>query len=435
MKNSVVSLFSVLLAVIISATLFTACLQDTVKDLAPGAPATLGFTDSARPDAEKYIPAPEGQRIKGRYIVQLTNEFLLPGALQDTASKAGREVMQKAAESRQAEGEQKIRSLIGEFGIEKEKAPQIFTEAVSAFVADLTDEEVKHLLTDDRVLSVTEDQVIVFDLPKIEATQDVPEAQFLPCGIARHNGPSSGPSSKWIWIVDSGISQHADLNVVTNTTYAKAFIGTGGPFNDCVGHGTHVAGIAAARNNTFGVVGMSAGAPVVPVRVLDCNNYGTYTSILGGINHVALYDESGDVCNLSLGGYYGSGCSTNSVYKTAVTNLAASGTWVVMAAGNNGNNAALYEPACINGTRILTVANMDCYNYWNFGSNYGIGPVDWIAVGTQVYSTYPGNQYATMTGTSMSAPHVAGIVHARQGNPVQCGWVYRYNTGYKVACR
>jgi hypothetical protein len=78
---------------------------------------------------------------------------------------------------------------------------------------------------------------------------------------------------------------------------------------------------------------------------------------------------------------------------------------------------------------------MDCNNYWNWSSNYGIPPMDWIAVGTNVYSTYLNGSYAWMTGTSMSAPRVSGIVHPRQNYPAQCGWVYRNNTAYKVACR
>ncbi|MCB0517503.1 MAG: S8 family serine peptidase [Lewinellaceae bacterium] len=434
MKKSFVFLASALMAAMCATTLFTSCLQDAVKDVvADQQTSTLGFIDTARPDVEKFIPA-EGERIEGRYIVQLTNEFLLPGALVDTASTAGRESASRLSGARLSINSGKIYELMAEFGIGKEKASEIYTEAISGFAAELGQDEVKRLLSDRRVLSVSEDFFVQREMPEIEVAQGVPEYQVVPCGITRHNGPGVGPSSKWIWIVDSGISLHQDLNVETNTTYARSFVG-GSPFNDCIGHGTHIAGTAAAKNNSIGVVGMSAGARVVPVRIFGCSNGAPLATILSGINHVALYDESGDVCNLSLGGYYGSGCSNYSPYRNAVTNMAASGTRVVISAGNDGANAAYYHPACINGTRIYTVANMDCYNNWNWSSNYGTNPVDWIAVGTNVYSTLPNNQYGIMSGTSMSAPHVSGIVHARQGNPAQCGWVYRYEVGYKVACR
>lgn len=434
MKKSFVSLSNALVAALFIATLFTACLQDAVQDVVADQPAqTLGFTDPAKPDVEKYIPA-DGPRIEGRYIVQLADGFLLPGALVDTASTAPRETASRMANERLASNTAAIYDLLAEFGIAREQVSQIYTEAISGFAAALSSDDVKRLLSDRRILSVSEDFTVDMGMPDIEVAQGMPEYQVVPCGISRHNGPGAGPTSKWIWIVDSGIYPHQDLNVETSTVYAKSFVG-GSPLSDCVGHGTHVAGIAAAKNNSIGVVGMSAGARVVPVRVLNCSNSGTLEGILGGINHVALYDESGDVVNLSLGGFYGSGCSTYSPYRNALTNMAASGTRVVIAAGNDGANAANYHPACINGTRIYTVANMDCYNNWNLSSNYGTNPIDWIAVGTSVLSTLPNNQYGTLSGTSMSAPHVAGIVHVRQGNPLQCGWVYRYSVGYKVACR
>ena len=412
---------------------FASCVQDKMTDLAVPPIADLGYETNNVTEGEKYLPAEKGKQVTGQYIVQLKDEFIMPGALVDTLSKSGREDQAKSAESRQNASGREIQHLMTEFGLSNKKSTQIYTEAISGFATELTGEEVKRLLADDRVLSVAEDFMVDLDVPEIQLLADMPEAQMKPCGITRHNGSNAGPTSKWIWIVDSGIFQHADLNVVTNSTYARSFV-DGYPFYDCSGHGTHVAGTAAAKNNSFGVVGMSPGASVVPVKVFGCGQSPAST-ILAGINHVAIYDEPGDVCNLSLGGYFGPNCSNYSPYSNAVKNMAASGTRVVIASGNDGQDANYFAPGCINATRIYTVANMDCNNQWNWSSNYGVGPVDWIAVGTNVLSTLPNNQYGYMSGTSMSAPHVSGIVHVRQNAPAQCGWVYRYNVGYKVACR
>lgn len=399
---------------------------------------TLGNDIHPQPSAwDKYVVAGE-IRIPGQYIIVLDPAFIQPGALTDTLSADSRETGSRKAEKRRIGHEVKIRSFLSEAGIQADQVIHFYTEALTGFSARLSEAEVKILLAKPEVLFVEEDQVIVVDLPRPEAEgTPMGRAQTIPCGISRHNGPGNGASSsKWIWIVDSGISTHADLNVVTNTTYAKSF--SGGSYLDCQGHGTHVAGIAAAKNNSFGVVGMSAGAPVVPVKVMTgCTNSYIGSNLIAGLNHVAIYDEAGDVVNMSLGGpYTGSGsCASYSSFKTAVQNITAGGSWAVIAAGNDNQPVNNFQPACLNGTRILTIANMTCNNNWNWTSNYGTPPIDWIAVGSNVVSTYLNGQYNTLSGTSMSAPHVSGIVHTRQTTPAQCGWVYRNNIAYKVACR
>jgi subtilisin family serine protease len=143
--------------------------------------------------------------------------------------------------------------------------------------------------------------------------------------------------------------------------------------------------------------------------------------------------------NLSLGGYYGSTCSTNSSYKTSVTSVANGGTRVAIASGNNNANAAYYQPGCLNGTNIYTVTNMRCnktyYNDATYGGNYGRPPVDYIATGTSVYSTYLNGGYATLTGTSMATPHVAGIMHVRQAAPATNGNVTYNSVSYPIAVK
>ncbi|MCC6753091.1 MAG: S8 family serine peptidase [Saprospiraceae bacterium] len=376
---------------------------------------------------------PASDAIPGQYIVQLKDEIMAdyrePGPIYD------RETAARAALHKLDEFKPRVARLLAEAGIPANRTEHYYSEIFYGFALRLEPDELRRLLKHPSVLQLEQDMEV--RLPDIRIEQDgiLARAQTLPCGIVNAGGPVDGSgSSKWCWIVDTGIDlDHPDLNVVTNSTYAKSFVG-GSP-DDCHGHGTHCAGIAAAKDNTVGVVGVSAGAPVVPVRVLNCKGSGTTSKILDGLNHVASYDEPGDVVNISLGGYWGSNCSSQSSYVTALTNMSNAGTRIAVAAGNSSANASLYTPACINAANIHTAASMTCAKAWSSFSNYGVPPIDWIATGSSVYSTYKNGKYATMSGTSMAAPHLTGIMHSIQASPNQNGTVTYNGTNYKIATR
>jgi hypothetical protein len=381
--------------------------------------------------------------VQGRYIVMFKDSYLRPAILDETESEVRPSEVQDRSASRRQAVESGVERFLEEAGIAQDKVVATYGQVIAGFAANLTPAQVQTLLDDPRIASIEQDMEIELTdkLESVEKPGDgSAEAQTLTCGVVRHGNAGNGSAStKWIWIVDTGIqSTHPDLNVITNPAYAKSFVG--GTFEDCNGHGTHVAGTAAAKNNAFGVVGMSAGAKVVPIKIMGgCGSTYFNANLLAGLNHIAANDISGDVVNLSLGGYFGFGCGVLSPLRAAILNLGNSGTWVSIAAGNSSDYAGYYQPACIDGNRILTVANMTCQNVWNNGSNYNLAtngsPIDWIAVGTNVYSTFIGSSYGTMTGTSMSAPHVAGIVHWRQANPLQNGIVVKSGVIYKVASR
>ncbi len=373
--------------------------------------------------------------IRDQYIVLFNNGFLTPSCFV-TPADLDRETAGRMNEEYREQGIRIINQWLADNGISEDAVIDYYTDAVAGVALRIPESVANSLVRSREVSLVEQDREI--SLPPnefVESEDNGLRAQTTPCGITQAGGSADGSAStKWIWIVDTGIDlTHPDLNVETSSTYAKSFVG--GSANDCNGHGTHCAGIAAAKNNTVGVIGVSAGARVVPVRVLGCNGSGQTSGILSGLNHVAAYDEAGDVVNMSLGGYWGANCATNSSYVAAITNLSNAGTRVCIAGGNSSANAALYTPACINASNVFTVASMTCGYGWSSFSNWGIPPTDWIATGSSVYSTYKGGGYATLSGTSMASPHVAGIVHARQAAPAQNGTVTNGGVSYKIAVR
>lgn len=172
---------------------------------------------------------------------------------------------------------------------------------------------------------------------------------------------------------------------------------------DLNGHGTHVAGTIAGENNGTGVTGVAYNARIMPVRVLDANGSGTESDVIAGIHYAV--DNGADVINLSLGGD-----STSEAEREAIRYAAEHGVVVVMAAGNSGGSSPGY-PAHYATDWGIAVGAVNSSNQMPAWSNRaGIPSLDYVvAPGVGVYSTIPGNTYATYNGTSMATPHVAGL--------------------------
>ena len=228
-------------------------------------------------------------------------------------------------------------------------------------------------------------------------------AQQTPWGITRVGGGTT-TSTKRAWVIDTGIDQdHPDLNV--DTVRSRNFVSRGkSTVDDGDGHGTHVAGTIAAIDNAIGVIGVAPGAPVVGLRALNDNGSGTYADIIAAVDHVAANAAVGDVANMSLGGGF------SQALNTAVQSAAAGGVYFVLAAGNSAANAANFSPASANGANIWTVSASDSSDRLASFSNFGNPPVDCAAPGVGVLSTFKDGGYITYSGTSMAAPHVAGIL-------------------------
>lgn len=334
--------------------------------------------------------------------------------------------------------ENEMQVFFKENQISPDRIQMQYTSVFSGFVAKLNSEEVTNLRNNPKVNFVEEDRIMTLDVEveavykegELPASNGRTEAQTTTCAIQNAAGAANGANKNtWIWIVDTGIDlNHPDLNV--NTQFSRSF--ADGSADDANGHGTHVAGIAAAKSNSIGVVGVSAGATVVAVDVLG-NGSAPTSTIIRGMDYVAANDISGDVVNMSLGPRNRTGCSGNSAYRSALERLNDQ-SLVALAAGNSSDDASFYDPACQNLNRVFTVASMTCGESFSSFSNFG-SPVDWIATGSSVTSTYRGGGYATLSGTSMASPVVAGILHQRNGAPRQCGTVRFRGVNYRVACR
>ncbi len=387
-------------------------------------------------DTAKEVVGPasvEGNIIPNQYIVIMKESAIAPalsylsGPINDRAQKS--QFMNEKGETIKAE----LNQFLIKQNINTKNVISYYTAATAGVAITLTDNEFEVLSKNDKIDLLEHDRIEKLPDFVVESVgSGAARAQSTPCGISNAGGTASANTSRWVWVVDSGIDlDHPDLNV--NTQYSASFVG--GSANDCNGHGTHVAGTIGAKNNSIGVVGVANNATTVSVRVFGCSGGSATSTILNGLNHVATNDLAGDVVNMSLGGYYGNNCANNTPYRSSLVNLSNAGTYVAIASGNDNANAALYAPGCVSASRVVTVASMTCSRGWSSFSNYGRGPCDYIATGSSVYSTYLNGGYATLSGTSMATPHVAGIMQLRNGLPRTSGSVSNRGTSYPIAVR
>ncbi|MBI1876966.1 MAG: peptidase S8 [Chloroflexi bacterium] len=214
----------------------------------------------------------------------------------------------------------------------------------------------------------------------------------------------TGDSNLIIAILDTGVDlDHPDL-VAKITSGGQAgynFVSPGSPPDDDQGHGTHVAGIAAAStNNSVGIAGVSWGARLMPLKVLNSGGGGSTYNLSLAIKYAA--DHGARVINMSLGGGCGTGWPD---VEEAVNYALGQGVVLMGAAGNNGSTPVMC-PAAING--VIAVGATDFSDNRPSFSTYG-SALAVAAPGSSIYSTYPGGGYTYLSGTSMSTPFVSGL--------------------------
>ena len=280
-------------------------------------------------------------------------------------------------------------------GKHKFKAEKVFSHTIRGFSAKLNSNQLFQIDNDPAVEFIEPDIEMYFTAQTLPWGVDRIDADLSSTQAGNGSGTVTGIN---VYIVDTGIDdRHADLNVIRHVNFA------GGQNRDCHGHGTHVAGTVAARDNSSDVVGVAPGAALTGVKVLGCNGSGSTSGVIKGVDWVRANAQLPAVANMSLGG----GAST--ALDNAVKAAADAGVVFAVAAGNSGVNACDSSPARA-GTHngVITVAATNSSDVEASWSNYG-NCVDIWAPGVSILSTARGGGTTTMSGTSMASPHVAGV--------------------------
>lgn len=284
------------------------------------------------------------------------------------------------------------------------KLKHVYKHALNGFSVEMSEEDAEKMAQDYRVLFVEEDGIFTTD-----ATQTNP-----PWGLDRidqRNRPLSATYTyNWtgsgvrVYVIDTGIrTAHSQFG----GRASNVFDVNGGNGEDCNGHGTHVSGTVGG--STYGV---AKGVMLRGVRVFGCGSTTSTSNIIAGVNYVTANRILPAVANMSVGG------PASSSMDTAVNNLINSGVTVAVAAGNsNGANACNYSPARV--ANAITVGSTTSTDARSSFSNIGTC-LDLFAPGSSILSAwYTSNTAtATLSGTSMASPHVAGVAALyKQANP------------------
>jgi subtilisin family serine protease len=273
---------------------------------------------------------------------------------------------------------------------------------IPAVVATLPQQAIDALSHNPLVKHVEPDAYVQFITAPHVVPAAKPSKQVIPWGVDRIDADLAWSTSRGtgvkVAVVDTGINKrHRDLKANVKGGYNCIAESTN--FNDDHGHGSHCAGIIAAVDNRIGVVGVAPEAWLYGVKVLDASGGGYLSDIIEGIQWCV--DNSMDVASMSFGGY-----GTWPTLQDACDAAWAAGVVLVAAAGNDAYLTPDMVPAGY--SSVIAISATDSSDNLASFSNYGY-EIELAAPGVSIYSTYLGNGYAYMSGTSMACPHVSGV--------------------------
>ncbi|MEX2011471.1 MAG: S8 family serine peptidase, partial [Chloroflexota bacterium] len=367
----------------------------------------------ATPAAEEALPAqPKSSKKPARGGLDATDRYIV--------------VMAKGADTK------KVRDRhIDREGL---KADRFYGKAVRGFSGKLTAEQRQALEADPDVAAVIPDEIVEI------AAQTIPTGVRRTGSLATISAQIDGVDKRVhadVAIVDTGIDGgHPDLAVVGGVNCTTPDRDAWG---DGHGHGTHVAGTVAAKDNGIGVVGVAPGARLWAVKILNNEGFGYLSWYICGLDWIAAQRDPTDpalplieAANMSVAKWgrddFNCGLTSADILHQGICRVVASGVSVAVAAGNDSNSAAARVPAAydevitvsaladmdgkpggLGGDRCLSWGTYDVDDTFADFSNFG-ADVDIIAPGKCIMSTMPGSGYAYMSGTSMATPHVTGAI-------------------------
>ncbi len=283
------------------------------------------------------------------------------------------------------------------------KLKHVYQNAINGFAVEMTEAEAEALSNDFRVAYVEEDGIVTADITQTNPPWglDRIDQRNRPLNATyNYNFTGSGVRA---YVIDTGIrTAHTQFG----GRAAASFDAFGGNGQDCNGHGTHVAGTIGG--STYGV---AKSVQLRAVRVLNCSGSGSNSGVIAGVDWVRLNHQAPAVANMSLGG------GISSALDTAVNNLHNAGVSIAVAAGNSNANACNSSPA--RAANAITVGSTTTTDARSSFSNFGTC-VDIFAPGSGILSAWFSSNTATATlsGTSMASPHVAGVAaQYKQANP------------------
>lgn len=271
-----------------------------------------------------------------------------------------------------------------------------YSNALNGFAATLNANALAALQKNPNVAYIEADQIVTIDAAQSPATWGLDRIDQRALPLNNTYNYNTTASNVNAYIIDTGIKTgHTEFGGRAVKGYDA--VTSGGSAEDCNGHGTHVAGTVGG--STYGV---AKGVKLYAVRVLDCAGSGTNAGVIAGVDWVTNNHVKPAVANMSLGG------GASSALDTAVSNSINAGVVYAIAAGNSNQDACRFSPARVaNGITVGATTSTDARASY---SNYG-ACLDIFAPGSSITSAWYTSNSAlnTISGTSMAAPHVAGV--------------------------